>query len=189
MLDLDGLVSKINESLLNSEDQHPHPGLVKTALKGPKWFRSPESGYRYLVYHIPDKHERIRRMRAIYGTTLRKISSDLWKEAKAQGIPEFKSMLNICTGLLKHWTSEYRVIAFDWCYRMKRHYRPEHYPAFESWVKTYLTTWGSVDDFCTHTMGYFLSTYPQFSSKITKWVKIGESLDPSSSCHHLHLWA
>jgi 3-methyladenine DNA glycosylase AlkD len=54
---------------------------------------------------------------------------------------------------------------------MKRHYEPRHYHTFEGWVKTYLTTWGSVDDFCTRAMGYLLYTYPEFAGRVKKWVE------------------
>jgi 3-methyladenine DNA glycosylase AlkD len=166
------LVSKIDEALFGSEDQHPHRELVRNAAKGPEWYRSPESGYRYLVYHIPHKKgERVGRIHAVYGATLRKISANLWKEIRSQGVPDFDSLLKICGDLLERWTSEYRVIAFDWCFRMIRYYEKRHYPTFEGWVKTYLTTWGSVDDFCTHTMGYFLYRYPEFAGKVKKWVE------------------
>jgi 3-methyladenine DNA glycosylase AlkD len=33
----------------------------------------------------------------------------------------------------------------------------------------YLSTWGGVDDFCTHTLGYFLYTYPEFTPVVRKW--------------------
>ncbi len=169
---VDDLVSRIDMGLFSSEDQHPHPELVQNALEGPKWHRSRESGYRHLVYRIPDKKGRgVKRIAAIYGTTLRKLSSTLWRENKVSGIPDFDSLLEICRGLLECWTSEYRVIAFDWCHRMKRHYQPQHFSTFQEWVRTYLTTWGSVDDFCTHTMGYFLYTYPQFAEEVKKWTK------------------
>ena len=172
VMSIDELVSKIDEAFFGSEDQHPHLELVRNAVKGPEWYRSPQSGYQYLVYHVPSRREgRVRPIRAVYGTTLRKISANLWKEIKSQGVPDFDSLLKICGDLLERWTSEYRVVAFDWCFRMKRHYEPRHYPSFEVWVKAYLTTWGSVDDFCTHTMGYFLYTYPEFAGKVKKWVE------------------
>lgn len=54
---------------------------------------------------------------------------------------------------------------------MRKHYKPEHYSTFAQWAKTCLTDWGSVDDFCTHIMGYFLYTYPQFAPKVKEWVE------------------
>lgn len=171
-LEFDDQTSQIDEALFSCRDQHPHPKLVKSALEGPRWHRSTGSRYRYLVYDIPDgKSGGVRRMRAVYGDTLRKISSRIWRGIKAQGVPDLESVLEYCNDLLERWTSEYRVVAFDWCYRMKKHYEPKHYSIFERWVKTYLTTWGSVDDFCTHTMGYFLYTYPEFAGEVKKWVE------------------
>jgi len=172
MSDVDGLVSLIDVALFSSEDQHPHLKLVKSALEGPRWHRSPESGYRYLVYEIPDrKSGGVRRIRAVYSATLRQISSRIWSGIKVRGVPDFESVLKNCDDLLERWTYGYRVIAFDWCFRMKKHFEPQHYLTFERWVKTYLTTWGSVDDLCTHAMGYFLFTYPEFAGEVKKWVE------------------
>lgn len=172
MISVDDLMPKIDGALFSSEDQHPHPELIRSSSEGPKWYRSPGSRYRYLVYHIHDKKDRrVRRVRAVYCATLRKISSKLWMEMKSRGVPDFDLVLGICADLLKLWTSEYRVIAFDWCFRMKKNYRQLHYSTFEDWAKTYLTTWGSVDDYCTHTMGYFLYIYPELAGKVKKWVE------------------
>ena len=171
-MSVDELISKVDEALFGCGWQHPHQELVKRALEGPEWYQSSNSRYRHLVYHVPSEREgKVRRIRAVYGTTLRKISASLWKEIRSQDVPDFDSLLKICDDLLERWTSEYRVIAFDWCFRMKRYYEPRHYPAFEGWVGTYLTTWGSVDDFCTHAMGYFLYTYAEFAGEVKKWVE------------------
>jgi len=170
MIEIDDLVSRIDEALLNSEEHHPHPELVKKALRGPEWYQS-ESGDRYLVYQIADeKRGRIWHMQAVYVPTLRQISSRLYREIKAQGVYDIDSLIQICDELLERRTHEYRAIAFDWCYRMKRHYEPRYYSTFEYWAKNCLKNWGSVDDFCTHTMGYFLYKYLQFAPKIKKWV-------------------
>jgi len=171
MIKIDELVSRIDEALISSREQHPHRELIKKALRGPEWHQS-ESGDRYLVYQVADeKRGRIWHMQAVYVPTLRQISSNLYRGIKSQGVRDIDSLIQICNELLERRTHEYRGIAFDWCYRMKRHYDPRHYSTFEHWATNHLTNWGSVDDFCTHTMGYFLYKYPQFAPKIKKWAK------------------
>jgi 3-methyladenine DNA glycosylase AlkD len=166
----DLLISRIDEKLFNSEDLHIHQDIVKRAITGPKWFQNSETGYRHLVYDVISKQDgKLRHMRAVYIPTIQKISSDLWKEMKSKGSLKFDSILEICNDLLKHNTAEYRVIAFDWCFRMKRHYKPEHFTIFERWVRTHLIDWGSVDDYCTHTMGFFLYKYSKFAPQAKKW--------------------
>ena len=171
MIEIDELVSRIDEAPISSREQHPHRELIKKALRGPEWHQS-ESGDRYLAYQVADeKRERIWHMQAVYVPTIRQISSNLYRGIKSQGVRDIDSLIQICNELLERRTHEYRGIAFDWCYRMKRHYDPRHYSTFEHWATNHLTNWGSVDDFCTHTMGYFLYKYPQFAPKIKKWAK------------------
>jgi 3-methyladenine DNA glycosylase AlkD len=54
---------------------------------------------------------------------------------------------------------------------MRKFLEPQHFSILEQWVKTHLTDWGSVDDYCTHTMGFFLYKYPRFASKVKTWIE------------------
>ena len=166
MIDTEELISNINEALLKSTNQHPHLELIKKATKGPKWHQN-GSGYRYLTYEVPDEGRGgMRHIRAVYVPAVRKISSELYREVKSQGLRDIELLLQICNDLLRRRTEEYRAIAFDWCYRMKKQYAPHHFKTFEQWTKSHLTNWGSVDNFCTHTMGYFLYKHPRFASEV-----------------------
>ena len=46
VINIDELVSRIDQALFSSEDLHPHPELIKRAQKGPEWYQDPESGDR-----------------------------------------------------------------------------------------------------------------------------------------------
>jgi 3-methyladenine DNA glycosylase AlkD len=79
------------------------------------------------------------------------------------------TILAFCNALLKHWSWEYRTIAFDWSYRVRKQFETRHFPIFESWTRLYLSTWGGVDDFCTHTMGYYFYMFPEFTPQVLNW--------------------
>jgi 3-methyladenine DNA glycosylase AlkD len=73
--------------------------------------------------------------------------------------------------LLKQWSWEYRTIAFDWSFRVRKQFETRHFPVFVNWTTLYLSTWGGVDDFCTHTMGYFFNVFPEFAPQVLEWAK------------------
>jgi 3-methyladenine DNA glycosylase AlkD len=150
-IDPEELVSKIDKELVQRAD----PGAV--------WHHDATSGYRWLV-------KRAGSLRWIDIPIIRKLATDMFREIKAQGVESINGVLSLCDDLLSRKVSEYRVIAFQWSFRMKRYFEPEHFKMFERWAKTYLTGWGSVDDFCTHSMGYFVYKFPQVIPQVKKWV-------------------
>ena len=98
--------------------------------------------------------------------TVRKIAGKYYKEIKALGID---AILGPCKELLKTGISEHRTIAFEWSFRCRRQYQPEHFAVFERWLKTYVDSWGGCDDLCTHTLGEFILQYPDFVSEVKEW--------------------
>ncbi|MFX1474727.1 MAG: DNA alkylation repair protein [Promethearchaeota archaeon] len=151
VINTEELVSKINEE------------LFRRAGKGVVWHHDEASGYRWLV-------KRAGSLRWVTGPIIRKLGRDVFREIKAQGIQKIDDVLDLCDDLLSRQVSEYRVIAFQWSFRLKRYFEPRHFNIFERWAKSYLTGWGSCDDFCTHSMGYFVYRYPQVSPKVKRWV-------------------
>jgi 3-methyladenine DNA glycosylase AlkD len=100
---------------------------------------------------------------------VRKVSGNLFRELRKAGVRDMDAILSYCNALLEKWSWEYRTIAFDWSYRVRKQFEPRHFPLFERWAKLYLSTWGGVDDYCTHTMGYYLYTFPEFTSRVREW--------------------
>ncbi len=150
---------------INREElfSHINKELVRRAGKGVVWHQDEASGYRWLV-------KRTGSLRWIEAPTIRKLARDLFREIKAQGVQDIDDVLSLCDDLLSRRAIEYRIIAFQWSFRMKRYFEPRHFSIFEQWTKNYLTGWGSCDDFCTHTMGYFVYKYPQVIPKVKMWV-------------------
>ncbi|MFX0092495.1 MAG: DNA alkylation repair protein [Candidatus Hodarchaeota archaeon] len=99
----------------------------------------------------------------------RQIANTVFKELRSHGIKDIDSILEYCEHLLSYRISEYRTIAFQWTFKCKKQFQPEHFEIFERWLKTYVTGWGSCDDFCVHTLGYFLLQYPMFISRVKSW--------------------
>lgn len=84
---------------------------------------------------------------------------------------EKKEIYNLCEELLKSGYNENQSIAFDWAFRIKKQYAKSDFKIFESWLKNYISNWGSCDNFCTHAFGYFLLEFPEFLPKTKEWAK------------------
>ena len=167
--------TRIQEELVAiSKTEHRYPEVIAQATRV-DWYEDTASGYKGLYYFVPlslsDRYNRHRKISALDVPMVRKVSSKLFQELRTAGLKYIDPILTLCEDLLNRWTWEYRTIAFDWSYRVRRQFEPHHFSTFEEWTKLYLTSWGGVDDFCTHTMGYFLFTYPQFIPQVKHWTK------------------
>jgi 3-methyladenine DNA glycosylase AlkD len=96
----------------------------------------------------------------------RKISATYFNRIKKKSKEE---TFELCESLLESGYSEERTIAFDWAFRLKRQYTRADFSIFESWLKTYVTGWGSCDDFCTHAFGEFLYQFPDVVTQVKSW--------------------
>lgn len=96
----------------------------------------------------------------------RKLSSKYYKKVKKKSKKEIFSLGEL---LLQSGSSEERTIAFDWAFRLKRQYVLADFDRFESWLKRYVTGWGSCDDLCTHALGAFVYQFPEIIPKVKVW--------------------
>jgi 3-methyladenine DNA glycosylase AlkD len=99
---------------------------------------------------------------------VRKISARYFGEMREVGIDE---VLDFCEELLGTGLSELRTIAFDWAFRCKKQYRPEHLAVFERWLEVYVHSWGSCDDLCTHALGNFVLRHPESLARVKAWTR------------------
>jgi 3-methyladenine DNA glycosylase AlkD len=97
---------------------------------------------------------------------VRQIGASYFHEIKSLSID---AILQLCERLLETAISEHRTIAFDWSFRCRRHYRPEHFDTLERWLEVYVDGWGSCDDLCTHALGDFILRYPEFLPWVKEW--------------------
>lgn len=96
---------------------------------------------------------------------VRKISAEYFGKVKNRPKQE---IFELCEDLLE---AGYNAVAFDWAFRCKKQYEETDFYIFESWLKKYVTGWGSCDDFCTHAFGYFIYSFPKFVPTIKDWAK------------------
>jgi 3-methyladenine DNA glycosylase AlkD len=173
MVSVEGIIAKTKQALLEvSRTDNRFPQAIALAKKV-DWYEDFSSGYKGLYYFIPitvsPDYKRRLRIPALDTPMVRKVSSQLFRELREEGVRKVDTILTFCNALLSQWSWEYRTIAFDWSYRVRKQYEPNHFSTLENWTTLYLSTWGGVDDFCTHTMGYFLFTFPQFTPQVRRW--------------------
>jgi 3-methyladenine DNA glycosylase AlkD len=160
------------ELLAISKVNHRYPEVIAQAEKV-DWYEDFSSGYKGLYYFIPislsPNYVRKLRVNVVDVPMVRKVSSKLYQELRTKGIRDIDSILSICKALLQQWTWEYRTIAFDWSFRIRKQFTSHHFRTFEDWTKLYLSTWGSVDDFCTHTMGSFFYVFTEYAHHVKQW--------------------
>ncbi|MFX1318154.1 MAG: DNA alkylation repair protein [Promethearchaeota archaeon] len=173
MVSEDSIIAKTKQALIEiSRVEHRFPEVIAQAEKL-DWYEDFSAGYKGLTYFVPvslsPKYRRRLRIAALDVPMVRKVSRLLFQELRAEGLHDIDTILALCNALLMQWSWEYRTIAFDWSYRVRKQFEPRHFPIYESWTTLYLSTWGGVDDFCTHTMGYFFDVFPEFAQHARKW--------------------
>ncbi|MFW9852512.1 MAG: DNA alkylation repair protein [Candidatus Thorarchaeota archaeon] len=100
---------------------------------------------------------------------IRKIANSFFQKLKVLGIKNIDDIILYCEYLLESRIAELRTIAFQWSFKCKKQFQPKHFIVFERWLKKYVTGWGSTDDFCVKSFGYFIYTFPEFIPKVKKW--------------------
>jgi 3-methyladenine DNA glycosylase AlkD len=99
---------------------------------------------------------------------VRKVSAGFFQQVKNE---DLDTVLSICEDMLNQRIWQYRVIAFDWAFRMKKHYSKDTWSVFEHWLKEYVRDWGSCDDFCTHAFGELLAQHNDLFEKVIPWTE------------------
>ncbi len=110
------------------------------------------------------------------GITLLGVKTPIVREIAAKYFSRIKTktkeeIFNLCEDLLKSGYSEERTIAFNWAFRLKKHYILSDFYIFDSWLKKYVSNWGACDDFCTHAFGRFIFHFPEFVPEVKEWTK------------------
>ena len=173
MVSMESIVPRVKKALIEiSKAEHRFPEVIAQAEKI-DWYEDFSSGYKGLYYFITislsKKYSRRLRVVALDTPQVRKVSSQIFQELRNEGVRDIDDILTLCDALLTQWSWEYRTIAFDWSFRVRAQYDPRHFQTFETWTTLYLATWGGVDDYCTHTLGHFFYTYPEFTPIVRDW--------------------
>lgn len=95
-----------------------------------------------------------------------KIANKYFEEVKNTGKT---TIFSLCEELLKSDYSEEAFIAFEWSHRIRKEYEPRDMAVFEKWLATYVNNWAKCDTLCNHTIGSFITDYPQYMKTLKEW--------------------
>lgn len=104
----------------------------------------------------------------VRASVTRKISAQYFSLLKKRSKED---IFKLAEKMLQSGYNEEAHIAFDWTYRLREKYIEKDWKIFQKWTFTYVDNWAKCDNFCGHTLGYFLQKYPQFVKENRKWAK------------------
>lgn len=99
---------------------------------------------------------------------VRKVSAQFFHRVKDE---DLDTVLAVCEELLAQRKRQFRVVAFDWAFRMRKHYTRDTWPVFERWLKEYVRDWDGCDDLCTHAFGELLAQYNDLFARVIPWTE------------------
>lgn len=97
-----------------------------------------------------------------------KIAKELFVEIKEKPIDE---IFDLCDELWQSGYLEESFVACNWSYFVRKNYKSEHFARMEQWVVNYVSNWASCDTLCNHTVGDFVTMYPEYLAKLKEWAK------------------
>lgn len=89
-----------------------------------------------------------------------------WQQIKQQPKAD---ILGLCDALWQSGYMEESFIACDWAYALRRKFEPADFIRWQTWVHSYVDNWASCDTLCNHTVGTFITMYPQFAAEVVAW--------------------
>ena len=133
---------------------------IRKELKGSIDLEYKKGSYRFFKEKI--------KLYGVQVPVVRNISKIYFSEIKNL---EKKEIISLCEELLKSGYTEESVIAFDRMYRIRNQYKKNDFRIFNSWSEKHISSWSKCDDFCTHSLGYFIFKFPEILPEIEKWAK------------------
>jgi len=106
-----------------------------------------------------------------YGVKMRsvtKIARKYWKEIKSR---EKQEIFRLCEELFKSGYCEEAFVVSNWVPRLRDWYEPADLAVFRRWIDTYITNWAACDGFCNHSVGDFISKYPDTVDELRRWTQ------------------
>jgi 3-methyladenine DNA glycosylase AlkD len=82
---------------------------------------------------------------------------------------EKKDVFRICERLLKERDVAMRNVAFNWAYRVRGQFEEGDFTRFENWLKRYVDSWDSCDDFCARALGVLVERFPACLPRVKAW--------------------
>ncbi|MFH0905741.1 MAG: DNA alkylation repair protein [archaeon] len=108
----------------------------------------------------------------IKSSTVSVIAKKYWKIIQEEKLSK-KQIFEICEELLKSDYCEEAFIVSNWCPRLKADFEEKDLKLFKVWIDKYINNWAKCDSFCNHTIGDFITKFPQASTikEIKSWGK------------------
>jgi 3-methyladenine DNA glycosylase AlkD len=92
-----------------------------------------------------------------------KLSKEFFKQIDSKPKSE---IFDLCEKLLQSEYIEESFIACHWSYFIHKKYEPGDFQIFEKWIDEYINNWATCDTLCNHTVGEFISMYPEYLSRL-----------------------
>jgi 3-methyladenine DNA glycosylase AlkD len=80
-------------------------------------------------------------------------------------------LLTLCEELWQTGSFEEQLIACNWSAAISNQLKPRDFILLQSWIENYITNWATCDTFCNHTMGAFITMYPQYVHQLKRMTK------------------
>jgi 3-methyladenine DNA glycosylase AlkD len=109
----------------------------------------------------------------VYGTktaTVGKIARDAYRKIGA--LPK-SDIFALCADLMASGFCEESWIAADWAYATRDRFEPGDFAVLEGWIDRYIDNWAECDTLCNHTVGSFVTRYPEFIRNLYGWTSSG----------------
>ena len=100
-------------------------------------------------------------------SVLRKTARQHFQQIKLLSIEQ---IFDLCECLLESGDWRERAVAFQWAFRVRKHYRTNDFGRFEGWLNNYVDGWGSCDNFCTHAFGHLIYAFPEHIPAVKAWI-------------------
>jgi len=133
---------------------------IRQELKQNADEKTKQSGQRFFKEKI--------RMYGVKTGVVEKIAKTFFKEIKEKNKSE---IFDLCEELWQSGYMEESFIACNWSYFIHKDFQPNDFKIFEKWISNYIGNWASCDTFCNHTVGEFITMYPNYLKQLKKWTK------------------
>lgn len=140
---MENILDKIREELQNNIDE-------KTLASSQNFFKEKIKSY------------------GVKTPAVSKISKEFYKLIDHKPKSE---IFDLCENLMQSGYLEESFIACHWSWFVHKKYEPEDFQVFEKWISEYVNNWATCDTLCNHTVGEFISMYPEYLSNLKEMAK------------------
>lgn len=99
-----------------------------------------------------------------------KIAAKYWKEVKC--LPK-KEIFALSEELYKSGVMEEAFVPANWLPNISDQFEKEDLATFKRWIESYIDNWAKCDGFCNHTVGDFMTKFPDCVDELLVWAKSG----------------